>query len=130
MSTASKTASSSARNTSPNCQNRLRRTAVKQVAGPAHGLQMRRVFRVSFDLLPQSADINVHAARRHKAIAAPHGVESLVAREDLVGPRSEVIQQAELKRTEGDRLARSRHLVRRGINLQPPGSDSGGSFAC
>src|SRR5262249_36749057 len=47
---------------------------LEQVACAADRLQMDRIFRIDLDLLPQSADINVHATRRNESFRAPHRI--------------------------------------------------------
>src|SRR5260370_12190030 len=77
---------------------------------------MRRVFRVSLYLLTQSPDIHVHAARGHKALRSPDGVEQLVAGKHAVGARGQVVEQTELERAQRERFALARHAVGGGIN--------------
>ena len=89
-----------------------RRRSLKEIAGPAHRFQMDGVFRVDFDFFPQPPDVYVHAARRDEAFRAPDRVEELVAGEDAVGPRRQVIEQAKLERAERQRSLYLRWLTR------------------
>src|SRR5690349_12120726 len=109
-------ASSSVRNVSANFQNRLSRTGFEQVPRATNGLQVNGVFRIGFDLFPQTPDVYVHAARSHETVGAPYGIQKLIPRENTVRTRSKIIEQPEFKRTQRHRLARVAHAIRRRIN--------------
>src|SRR5579864_3261017 len=103
-STASRTPTSKAKNVSVSFQKRLCRTSFEQVPGSANGFQVDRVLGVAFDFFAQAADVNVHAPRGHEAVRAPDGIEKLVARENAVRPRSQVVEQPEFERAERNSL--------------------------
>src|SRR5580698_4422666 len=87
-STASHAASATPVRASTHCQMRLARTAptvradrrpnFKHVARSPHRPQVDRTFRLRFHFFAQPPDVNIHAARRHKSIRAPHGVQQLI----------------------------------------------------
>src|ERR1700748_2834560 len=82
--TATSTPARSAINVRASFQKRLRRTCLEQIPRAAHCLQMVGIFRVAFDFFAQAADINIHAARRNKAIGAPDGIQKLIPRKYAV----------------------------------------------
>src|SRR6516225_7755754 len=61
------------------------------VAGPAHGLQITRAFRVMLNLFPELADINVHGSRADEGGFLPDRVQNLIAREDPTRVLSQVV---------------------------------------
>ena len=71
-------------NVSASFQKRLRRTSLEQIPRATHCLQMVGIFRVAFDLLAQTANVDVHAARCNEAIRAPHGIQKLIPRKHAV----------------------------------------------
>jgi len=83
-STATSALNSSAKNVRTSFQKRLRRTSFEQVPCAAHRLQMTGIFRIAFDFLAQSADVHIHAARRHETVRAPHGIQKLIPRKHAV----------------------------------------------
>src|SRR5713226_8512843 len=111
MSTASNTPSRSARWARPSFQKRLSRTSFKQIAGAAHGFQVRGVFGIGLYLLTQSPDIHVHAARGHKALRSPNSVKQLVAGKHAVRARGQVVKQTKLERAQRERFALAGHAV-------------------
>src|SRR6266481_551877 len=48
---------------------------------------------------------NVHASWRDEAVGAPNGVEELIAREDAVGTRSQIVEEAKFECAERDGFA-------------------------
>src|SRR6202051_1734251 len=107
--TASRIAATSARQIKTGRQNRLTRKgdlllffglafALEHVSRAAHGFQERGMVGVNLHLFAQPANINIYAARGHKTLGAPDGVQQLIAREHAVRPRRQVIEQAKLER--------------------------------
>src|ERR1700693_1768207 len=103
--TAIRIAAPSARQIKTGRQNRLTRKrdlllffglafAFEHVPRAAHGFQEGGMVGVDLDLFPQTANINIHAARRDEALGAPDGVQQLIAREHAVRARRQVVQQA------------------------------------
>src|SRR5271169_2624965 len=84
---------------------------------------------VGFDFLAEPPNVYIHAAGSHETLGASYGVEQLVASENAVWARREVIQQTEFERGKGHRLAVMRDAVRRGVNGQSPRLDDTGSLA-
>src|ERR1700676_5147500 len=117
-STASSTPTSSAKNVRASFQKRLCRTSFEQIPGAANGLQVDRILGIAFDFFTQAADVDVHAARSDEAIGAPDGIEKLVARENTVRPRSQIVEQPEFERAERNGLSRMTDAIRRGIDGQ------------
>src|SRR5664279_4943849 len=115
-STASSTLSRSAMKVSASFQKSLRGTSFKQISGAAHRLQMQRIFRIRFDYFAQTANVDIDAARSDKTIGAPDGVEELIAGEDSVGTRSQVIEQAKFQGAKRHELAGMADAVGSGIN--------------
>src|ERR1700726_2090011 len=117
-STASSAPASKARNASEIFQKRLCRTSFEQVPGAADGFQVDGILGIAFDFFAQAADVHVHAARSDEAIGAPDGIEKLVARENAVSPRSQVIEQPEFERTERNGLPGMTDAIGRRIDGQ------------
>src|ERR1700676_122366 len=106
--TASKIATTSARQINTGRQNRLTRKtdlllfiglafAFEHITRAAHGFQEGGMICIDFDFFTQPANINVHAARRHEALSSPNRIQQLIARKDTVRARSQIIQQTKLK---------------------------------
>src|SRR5882762_7944810 len=117
-STATSTLNSSARKVKASFQKRLCRTSFEQIPGAADGFQVDGILGIAFDFFKQAADVNVDAARSDEAVGAPDGIEKLVARENTVRPRSQVIEQPEFERAERNGLPGMTYAVRRRINGQ------------
>ena len=66
---------------------------------------MNRIFGIHLDFLPQAANVHIHAARRHKAVSAPYGIEQLIARKHAVGAGCQIVNQTEFERAQRERLA-------------------------
>jgi hypothetical protein len=86
-------------------QKNLRRTCLEQIACTADGLQVQGIFRVGFNFFAEAADVDVHASGCDEAVGAPNGVKQLVAGEDAIGTRGQVVEQAKFERAERDGLA-------------------------
>src|SRR5712692_7266773 len=125
-STASRTPTSKAKNVSVSFQKRLCRTGFEQVPGAPDGLQVDGILRIAFDFFAQPADVDVHAARSDETIGAPDSIEKLVARENAVRPRSQVIKQPEFERAERNGLPGMTHAIRRRIDGQLADLNSAG----
>src|SRR5712691_4642207 len=117
-STPSRTPTSKAKNVSVSFQKRLCRTSFEQVPRAADGFQVDGILGIAFDFFAQTADVDVHAARSDEAIGAPDGIEKLVARENAVRPRSQVIEQPEFERAERNGLPGMTDAIRRRIDGQ------------
>src|ERR1019366_4793218 len=105
------------------------RGAFEHVARSAHGFQKGRMIGVAFDFLPEPADVNVDAARRHEALGAPNGVQQLVARKHPVRTCRQIIEQAELQRRERYRRAVTRYAVGGRLDGQPARLNHAGHLA-
>src|SRR5271169_6068925 len=91
---------SSAKKAKPSFQKRLSRTGFEQVSRTPDGFQIDGVFRIGFDFFTQAADVNVDAARSNEAIRSPDRIEQLIAGENAVWARGQVIEQPELESAE------------------------------
>src|SRR4029077_7917464 len=118
--TASRIAATSARQIKTGCQKRLTRKGVlllffglpftfEHIPCAAHGLQEGGVVGVYLNFFPQAANVDIHAAGRHKTLGAPDGVQQLIAREHAVGARGQIIQQAKFESRQRHRLAVAGH---------------------
>src|SRR5579863_2232426 len=127
--TATKIATTSARQIITGRQNGLTRKtelllfvgcafALEHIARAADRFEEGGMVGVGFHFFAQAADVDVHAARRHKTLGAPNGVEQLIACEHAVGARREIVKQAKLKRGKRDRLAVARDAVGGRIDRQ------------
>jgi len=103
--TASRAPDKSARKVNASFQKNLRRTCLEQIACATDRFQVQGIFRIGFNFFAQAADVDVHAAGRDEAVGAPDGVEELVAREDAVGARGQIVEQAKFERTQRHGLA-------------------------
>ena len=70
------------------------------VTAATHRLQKLWPIGNGFDLLTQAADVDVHGAGSHEAVAAPDLVEQPIAVEDMPGVRSQIVQELEFQRTQ------------------------------
>src|SRR5215471_19429472 len=113
-----RTASSSARKAKPSFQKSLSRTCLEKIPGAAHSFQVGRVFRIGLDFLTKPAHVNVHAARRDEPIRAPDRIQQLVASENAVRSRGQIIEKAELQSAEDHRFSRMGNPVGRRINAE------------
>src|SRR5665213_2814940 len=82
----------------------------ERVPDAAHGLDELVIERV-VDLAAQVADVDVDQVRVAEKVAAPHAVEQLVARVDLVAVQQQVLEQRVLFRGEMDLRTAARDLV-------------------
>src|SRR5215470_18959443 len=111
-----RTASSSARKAKPSFQKSLSRTCLEKIPGAAHSFQVGRVFRIGLDFLTKPAHVNVHTARRDEAIGAPDRIQQLVASENAVRSRGQIIEKAELQGAEDHGFSGMGDAVGRRIN--------------
>jgi hypothetical protein len=77
---------------------------LEAVARAAHGFEIARIFRVRFDLLPDTADVNIDGPRCHVGSVAPHRIQQMVAGKDATKVAGEVIEQAEFRGGGGNGL--------------------------
>src|ERR1700722_19759861 len=90
---------------------------VERVARGAH--RAHEVFVAAFvERFAQAADMDIDGAELDLGIAAPDGIEQLLAREHTAGPLEEESQQAEFGRPEMNRLAGAADAMRREIERE------------
>src|SRR4029077_13585040 len=87
------------------------RLATESIAHSANGLDQTFVT-ARADLMPHSADVDVHGALFHKNVVSPDFVEKLGAAVDPVGMSHEEMQQAKLGSLEIDFLTVAGNPVR------------------
>src|SRR5438477_9482273 len=96
----------------------LRRGVVEAVADAPDGLHPGRGDAGGGELAPQPGDVDVHRAWLHEAVAAPHGVEQLVAREHAARRGGQQREDVELAGGQRDDAPLHAHLEALPIDLE------------
>src|SRR5207244_4434861 len=68
---------------------RFHRFEREPIAGTSDSLKILGLLRERFDFFPQAADVDVHVARGHKAVASPNFVQQFFAAENVARVRSQ-----------------------------------------
>ena len=91
-----------------------RRYGTNFVAGVVHGDEVRRRFRIAFELLTKRQDVRVDCSRGRIESVSPHVAEQLIARDDALQVLRNGFQQFEFLRRQrhGPILAHHLHAVR------------------
>src|SRR5690348_2669233 len=74
----------------------------KAIAGTVNCPEIAGVIRFQFDLLPETAHVNVHRTWRNETAVAPHRIQQLIARKYTPGIARHELQKAELARSDKD----------------------------
>jgi len=121
--TASRAPDKSARKVNASFQKNLRRTCLEQIACATDRFQVQGIFRIRFNFFAQAADVDVHAAGRDEAVGAPDGVKELVAGEDAVGARRQIVEQAKFERAERHGLSGVADAIGSRVDREAPDLD-------
>src|SRR5438477_11893572 len=79
-------------------------TDLEHVPGTAHGMDVARLFRITFYFLPKTANIHVHNARGHESSVVPNSVEEGFSGKYPPGMRREEFDEAQLGGVSDDDL--------------------------
>jgi hypothetical protein len=88
---------------------------LEPVSSASHGLKITRIFGINFDLLTDSADVNVNGTRSDEPGIAPNGIEKMVAAKDSAWVAGEVIEEPEFGGRGGRQFAA--HLQLHGVGV-------------